>query len=253
MEVKGLDLSYHNSAVNFNDIVKAGYKFVILRIGYRGYGNGKIIKDTYFETFYTKAKLNNLDVGVYFFTQATNELEAIEEAEFVMKELNGRKLEYPIFIDQEWSNNNKNGRADYNSVDTNTKVISAFCKAIENYKYYAGFYSNPYWLDNKVNKTELAKYDKWIAKWSLFKPSSTRYESYGIWQNTNSLLVGNYRIDGNICYYDYPNIMIKNNLNGYCTNTKKYSITIPTIKEEYKEDIIELCDKNNILYIVKEI
>ena len=47
--------------------------------------------------------------------------------------------------------------------------------------------------------------------------------------------------------------MIKNNLNGYATNSKKYSITIPTVKEEYKEDIIELCDKNNIPYIVKEL
>ena len=47
--------------------------FAMIRLGYRGYGTGRIVTDTYFETNLKGALENDIEVGVYFFSQAINE------------------------------------------------------------------------------------------------------------------------------------------------------------------------------------
>ena len=77
----GIDVSKYQSGLDWNKIKKSGVSFVIIRIGYRGYGaEGKLVKDPMFEEHFTNARNAGLKVGVYFFTQAVNEAEAQEEA-----------------------------------------------------------------------------------------------------------------------------------------------------------------------------
>lgn len=100
----GIDVSKYQSGLDWNKIKKSGVSFVIIRIGYRGYGAaGNLVKDPMFEEHFTNARNAGLKVGVYFFTQAVNEAEAQEEAEGCNWALNGRMLDYPIFYDTEAS------------------------------------------------------------------------------------------------------------------------------------------------------
>lgn len=252
MNVKGVDLSYHNRGVSFDKLKELGYKFVILRVGIRGYKYPNITKDICFEEFYNEAKRVGLGVGCYFFTQAVNEAEAIEEANWVLETIKDKVFEYPIYIDQEWSNANHDGRADYNTVETNTVVCKAFCETIQNGGYYAGIYLSDSWLTNKVNWKQLTQFDKWIAKWSIFKPNKNR-GSYGMWQNTNNLTIGNKRIDGDIAEYDYPTIMLNNGLNGVKKPNTRYDVTIKNITKGDVAKIKELCNTLVISCDVKEV
>ena len=69
----GIDVSKYQSGLDWNKIKKSGVSFVIIRIGYRGYGAaGNLVKDPMFEEHFTNARNAGLKVGVYFFTQAVN-------------------------------------------------------------------------------------------------------------------------------------------------------------------------------------
>lgn len=253
MQIKGVDLSYHNKGVSFDKLKELGYKFVILRVGIRGYRYPTINKDKCFEEFYKEARRVGLGVGCYFFTQAITEAEAKEEANWVLETIKGKVFEYPVYIDQEWGDAvNHTGRADYNTVATNTAVCKAFCETIQNAGYYAGIYCADSWLTSKVYWKQLLPYDKWIAKWSVFKPSKNRGD-YGMWQNTNNLNIGGKRIDGNIATKDYPNIMLEHGLNGVTKPLRRFDVTIKYISDGDVAKIKELCNTLEINCDVKEV
>ena len=91
----GIDVSKYQSSIDWEQVKTAGVKFVIIRIGSRGYGSGALVLDPMFEQHFTNARNAGLKVGVYFFSQAVNEEEAREEAMGCAYVLNGRKLDYP--------------------------------------------------------------------------------------------------------------------------------------------------------------
>lgn len=254
MAIKGVDLSYHNGSVDFNKLKSDGYSFVILRVGYRGYGNGQIVKDTKFSEFFTQAKTAGLNVGVYFFSQAVSKLEAVEEANWVIKQIKMLKLEYPVYIDQELSGaTNNSGRADKLDKQTRTDIITAFCDTIESAGYYRGAYMSLSWLINNVYYEQLRKYDKWIARWGRLAKPTSKYGSYGLWQYSNSgkSSATSSRIDLNQAYYDYPNIMKNKGLNGYSTE-QLYNITIKNINSINLLKIQELCETLNLADVSTE-
>ena len=129
----GIDVSKYQSNIDWNKIKKAGVNFVIIRIGYRGYGaSGTLVKDPMFEEHFTNARNAGLKVGVYFFTQAVTEDEAREEAQGCNWALNGRKLDYPIYYDTEASTSpNGTGRADGLGKEDRTKCAIAFCEEVK--------------------------------------------------------------------------------------------------------------------------
>ncbi len=129
----GIDVSKYQSGLDWNKIKKSGVSFVIIRIGYRGYGAaGNLVKDPMFEEHFTNARNAGLKVGVYFFTQAVNEAEAQEEADACNWALNGRMLDYPIFYDTEASTAPRGtGRADGLGVEDRTKCAIAFCERVK--------------------------------------------------------------------------------------------------------------------------
>ena len=121
----GIDVSKYQSNIDWNKVKKAGVNFVIIRIGYRGYGaSGTLVQDPMFEEHFTNARNAGLKVGVYFFTQAVTEDEAREEAQGCNWVLNGRKLDYPIYYDTEASTSpNGTGRADGLGKEDRTKCF----------------------------------------------------------------------------------------------------------------------------------
>lgn len=240
---KGLDLSYHNGAVDFAKVKAQGYDFVMLRIGYRGYGDGSLQKDRNFDKYYRDAKANGLYVGGYFFSQAINTIERKAEADFCFAVLGNKVLDYPLVIDTELSGATGNiGRADKLSKDLRTRIVKSFCDRVERKNFYRSIYCSESWLKNNLDYSKLTAYDKWIAKWSVFKPT-TAYGKYGIWQNSNNGKidgVSSTRTDTNISYYDYPTIMRTKGLNNYGTPVK-YSFVTNGLTVEQADKFVKLC------------
>ena len=145
--VFGIDVSKYNGDINWNQVKEEGVRFAIVRCGYRGSQTGVIVEDPYFRKNMEGAAKAGIPVGVYFFTQAVDEREAVEEASAVMSLVKDYELTYPVFVDSESAGGK--GRADALEVQTRSKVLQAFCETIRSGKYKAGIYASKNWLDRK--------------------------------------------------------------------------------------------------------
>ena len=195
----GIDVSKWNGNIDWNAVKNSGVSYVIIRCGYRGSTTGALIEDPKFRANIQGAQNAGIKVGVYFFTQAVNEVEAVEEASMVLSLIKGYNISYPVFLDVESSN----GRADSISVDTRTAVCKAFCQTIQNSGYKAGVYANKTWFNEKINTPSLTGYKLWLAQYAA-TPTYTRTK-YDMWQYSSkgsvSGISGN--VDMNISYLGY--------------------------------------------------
>ena len=187
----GIDVSKWQGEIDWDKVKNAGVEFAIIRAGYRGSVTGAIIEDPYFHVNMKGAEASGIPVGVYFFTQATNEVEAVEEASAVLELVQEYKLEYPIFIDTEGAGGE--GRADGLDAETRTLVCEAFCRTIENGGYEAGVYASRNWYNNNLDTARLDNYYIWLAEYR----SVPLYQGYyNMWQYTSKGKVDG--IEGNV-------------------------------------------------------
>ena len=185
----GIDVSKWNGKIDWNKVKAAGIGFVIIRVGYRGSSKGSLVDDSMFKTNISGAVAAGLKVGVYFVTQATNEVEAVEEASMVIDRISGYGLSYPVFLDVEASG----GRGDKIDKATRTTVCSTFCQTIANAGYSAGIYANKNWLTEKIDASQLGGYRIWVAHYA----AECGYTgSYQMWQYTEKGSVDG--ISGNV-------------------------------------------------------
>ena len=84
---KGIDVSRHQGAIDWNLVAGDGVEFAFIRVGYRGYGSGKMVEDEYFQDNIQGAIQAGIKVGVYFYSQAISREEVLEEAEFVLEKI----------------------------------------------------------------------------------------------------------------------------------------------------------------------
>ncbi len=159
----GIDVSKWNGEIDWDKVRNSGVEFAIVRAGYRGSVTGALVEDPYFAANMKGAAASKMPVGVYFFTQAVNEVEAVEEASAVLRLVKEYQLDYPIFIDTEGAGGN--GRADGLDVETRTLVCEAFCRTIENAGYEAGVYGSRNWYNNNLHADALEKYCIWLAEY----------------------------------------------------------------------------------------
>jgi len=194
----GIDVSKHNGNIDWNAVKAAGVDFVIIRCGYRGSATGVLVEDPKFKTNIQGAIAAGLKVGIYFFSQAVNEVEAVEEASMTLSLINKYKITYPVYIDVEAAN----GRADGMDAATRTKVIQAFCQTIKNSGYTAGIYANRDWLTNKFHVNSLGGFKIWYARYAAAPGYSGRYE---MWQysSTGKISGINGNVDLNTSYMSY--------------------------------------------------
>lgn len=177
----GIDVSYHQGTINWGSVAEAGYEFAILRVGFRGYGKeGKINKDSKFEEYYKSAKDAGLDIGVYFFSQAINDDEALEEAEFVIDVLNGRDLDLPVTYDPE-SILDTEARTDNVSGEQFTRNTEIFCKRIKEAGYEPMIYSNMLWEAYNLDLTKFDEIPLWYADYEPFPQTPYRFEYWQYW------------------------------------------------------------------------
>ena len=200
----GIDVSVYQGTIDWTKVSESGIDFAMIRAGYRGYGDkGSLVEDTMFAKNALGAKINKIDIGVYFYSQAINIEEAKEEAKFVVSLIKkyGIDVKYPIAIDTELSPMGT-GRADNISKEKRTEVVKAFCETIKQLGYKPMIYANKYWLYDNLNVQQISQYDIWLAHYI----ESTDYKyQYMMWQYTNTGKVdgitGN--VDKNYCYKKY--------------------------------------------------
>ena len=176
--VLGIDVSKWNGVIDWNAVKAAGVEFVIIRVGYRGSSAGALIDDAMFATNIQGAKAAGLKVGVYFVTQAINDVEAVYEASMVLDRIKGYSLDMPVFLDVEASG----GRGDMIDKATRTAVITAFCETIRSAGYTAGIYANKTWLGTKMDTSAFGNYVIWVAHYSSVCGYTGRYTC---WQYTD--------------------------------------------------------------------
>lgn len=168
--------------------VKGKVDGAIIRAGFRGWGSGKCTKDSKFDANLSGVKKNAIPYGVYFLSQAVNEKEAREEADYVCNLLKSCTLSYPIYIDCESSGAaNNGGRADKLSKATRTVVANAFCSQVNKNGFIGGVYSSTSWFQSKLDYAALKKYSIWAAQYGVNDgtPSAKPSIAYDGWQYTS--------------------------------------------------------------------
>lgn len=185
----GIDVSKFNGNIDWNKVRNSGVSYVIIRCGFRGSTSGGLIEDAKFRENIKGATAAGLKVGVYFFTQAVNEVEAVEEASMTLNMISGYRISYPVFLDVEGSG----GRGDRIDYNTRTAVINAFCKTISNSGYTAGVYASKSWLNSNFNPNGIGNAKIWLAQYNTTPTYSGRYN---LWQYTSKGRVNG--ISGNV-------------------------------------------------------
>lgn len=193
----GIDVSKWNKTIDWDAVKDAGIEFAIIRCGYRGAVNGALVLDPMYEQNIRGAIEADIPVGVYFFTQAVDEVEAIEEASAVISLIEEYDVDYPVFLDSESTGGV--GRADGLAADERTKIHKAFLETIAAAGYETGIYGSRNWLNDQVDMEELSSYKTWLAEYAEV-PEYDGY--YHMWQYTSKGTVDGIdtNVDLNLCY-----------------------------------------------------
>ncbi len=179
---KGIDVSRYQGEIDWEKVAGDGVEYAFIRLGIRGSTEGKLMLDETYEDNMEGALENGIDAGVYFFTQALNKKEAVEEAEFVLENLKGYDVAYPIVLDVE-EITTKNPRTKNMGKQEWTDVCIAFCDRIEEAGYVPMIYGNLKTFMLMVDLEQLEKYEKWFAYYRT--PLYFPYE-FSIWQYSST-------------------------------------------------------------------
>lgn len=212
---KGIDVSTWQGDIDWEKVKNSGVDFTIIREGYGKKSPNQI--DEKFKQNYEGAKSVGLPVGIYHYSYALNDQDAVSEAQFCLENITGLELDYPVCFDIEDS------QLLALSNRQRTDVCSAFCQEIEKAGYYAMIYCNLNWINNYLYKEELLpRYDLWLAQWSSDNPSLT----CGLWQKSDCGKIDgiNGNVDLNISYKNYPEIIKSKGLNKISTDFFTYEV-----------------------------
>ena len=204
VSIKGIDVSTYQGEIDWEKVADSGVKYAFIRLGYRGYESGLLVKDDRFEENIRGALQNGVAVGVYFVTQAISVEEAVEEAQFVMENIRPYNVTWPIVLDIEDAASATARTAEL-SQQARTDHAIAFCETIKESGYTPILYCNIRWFIEKLDITRIADYDKWFAQY--FRKPFFPY-TFQVWQYSSTGRVDgiNGNVDFNISFVDYGNL-----------------------------------------------
>ena len=159
----GADISKYQDYIDFAALKSAGVDYVMIRVGARGYSTGQITLDENFDENIIRAQEAGLDVGVYFYSQAVTEEEAIEEANFVLEHIQNYQVTYPVAFWMENISNDK-ARIDELSKNDKTTIARAFLNTVKDAGYMPMVYGTKEWLIKDVDLSKLSDYDIWLSQ-----------------------------------------------------------------------------------------
>lgn len=172
----GIDVSEHQGVIDWQKVKEAGIEFAYLRAGFRGYSIGGLHEDHCFYDNYKGAKENGIKVGVYFFSQAINEEEAREEAEFVHQMIKDLEIDLEVVYDYEMPEESRIRNLEKSQYTLNAL---SFATAIMTYGYKPMIYANLDWIYHVYDMSKILNYDLWYAQY--YQEPEVVY-AYKIWQ-----------------------------------------------------------------------
>lgn len=206
MKIRGIDVSYCQTKVDWQKVKEEGIRFAMVRVGYC-MNDGALKVDRMFKSHMEGAVAAGLDVGVYLYSYATSPSAAKKAAQQVLKAVEPYRLTYPIALDMEYDD-------EYikNSKENNTAIAAAFLREMEKGGYYAMLYCSKDFLDSYLLPERLTAFDKWIAQ---YNSKCTSKYAHGIWQYSGSGKVRGVaeKVDLDVAYKDYPRIIRRAKLN----------------------------------------
>ncbi len=200
----GIDVSYFQGDIDWERVKAAGIDFAILRVGYRGYETGNITLDSRFHEYAAGAAAAGIETGAYFFSQAVSIEEAAEEAKFVLDEIQGYSMTYPVVFDWEPIGGDTSRTTDV-PVRTLNSCARVFCNALARGGYIPMVYTNRRMGLVRFDPSEIAGFDMWIADYR----EETYYPySFAIWQYASDGQVDGIDtpVDLNMSFIDYTKV-----------------------------------------------
>lgn len=203
-KVVGIDVSEHNKTIDFNKVKADGIDFVYVRVGYTGYTKKKLSLnyDPYYQENITNALAAGLQVGVYWYSQALNEDEAMKEANMLLNVIGSYNITLPVVDDYEFAGVGENGRLDSANLSKAQMTANslAFLNRVSQMGYTPCLYANYSFLKNRVDASQISSIAKiWLAHYN----TSTDYPGdYEYWQYTSDGRVNGIsgRVDMNVWY-----------------------------------------------------
>lgn len=203
----GIDLSYHQENVNWDELKESGIEFVMLRCGYRGYSEGGLVRDEKFDEYAKACNERDIPLGVYFFTQAVSVEEAEREADFTLELIKDYKISYPVAIDTEYVSDTQ-ARTNVEEIDEDlrSRMCIAFCERIKEAGYYPMIYASENWIRRELDYEALQEYDFWAPQY--LDENDFMYD-FTIWQYTERGFIKGVdeQVDLDISMVDYASFV----------------------------------------------
>ena len=197
MKIKGIDVSAWQGKIDWKTVADYGMDFVIIRITEAGN-----IVDSQFESNLAGCNKYNIPVGVYKYSYAMTIAEIQSEAHKVVSTLNGRKIQFPVFLDLEYNNQRALGSESIH------RMADAFREIVEAAGYKFAIYCNVDWYMNVIC-SHLKKYDFWIARYPANDDGWLQERlrpDFGVgWQYSSKAKIPGISgtVDRNVFYKDY--------------------------------------------------
>lgn len=178
--IRGIDASKFQGSIDWQAVKESGMEFAMIRIGIRGYESGGMVVDERFYENLQNAQAAGLKTGVYFFSAAITEEEAVEEAEFVLSKLEGHQIDMPIVFDTE-PIYYADARTDDLTPMELTNITIAFCERIKQSGHTPMIYANAKRLTTVLRLEKLTDYELWYAD---YQEKPLYPYQYRMWQYT---------------------------------------------------------------------
>ena len=178
----GVDVSFYNNKIDWNLVKEHGIDFAIIRVGGRGWTGGLLYDDCRTRQYLVEAREAGLKIGVYFYSTAISPEEAVEEASVTLKALDGMPLDFPVFIDMEWSGEYPHGRSDRLSPSERAEIVTAFCETVRNSGYTPGVYGGQNYMKQDIDYYAISRYTVWLASYTRDNKLPFFEKHYDIWQ-----------------------------------------------------------------------
>ena len=177
---EGVDVSAFQGDIDWKQVKKSGIDFAMIRLGYRGYGTGKLVEDEYARQNLRNAANAGLAVGAYFYSQALNIDEVNDEIIFMLEVLDSQSLDMPIVLD--WEIPTADARTANMDARTLTDIQKYFCEKMTELGYKPMIYFNWHQSSNLYYLSELEDYEFWLA---LYQDRMSYPWKVEMWQYTD--------------------------------------------------------------------
>ena len=243
----GIDVSQWQGKINWSQVAASGVQFAMIRVGFRGYAaEGNIKEDAYFRQNINGAVANGIKVGIYFYSTARNEEEAIQEAAWTVDKIKSYAITYPVAYDFEEFGMHRTASI---SGEQATNNAIAFLNYVGSQGFGTMMYANKSDITSRFQKSRLP-YKFWLAHYT----SATNYTGkYDMWQRTSKGSVPGISgyVDMNIAYFGYGSVAKPRHTHDFENGTLIKKEDATCLKAGYKVMRCKECSESKEIEIPK--